>query len=316
MLEDNFTPTVRARVPNYRSDTLNGEAWTPTSPLRQYSLKGQPEVSTKYRTGDINSSEFAELQSQPIREHTWITVITGTQSNSSLYEKVRMAPRPRHYAIEDAGGNLNAQETTSSPPRSDQRIVINRHIEDESRLVWKALPSHSDFEDDPRRYLAYSKSTVKILRHGGMHARNGSVCFRRYANSMNGMMLKAGYRGQYTRNNTKEWLWNNYCDLIWYVRRGCDKPRFEILAPADLDAGGNLDALYKYSQHVVAIRAMGGHSDLQVNPEEMGRVKITHETCPRLFHGTYWRYIDSIFDKRVKTRRPRPQRQKRSFLQL
>ena len=51
MFEDNFTPTVRARVPNYQSDTLNGEAWTPTSPLRHYSLKGQPEVSTKYRTG-------------------------------------------------------------------------------------------------------------------------------------------------------------------------------------------------------------------------------------------------------------------------
>jgi hypothetical protein len=130
---------------------------------------------------------------------------------------------------------------------------------------------------------------------------------------MYGMMLKAGYRGQYTRNNTKEWSWNNYCDLIWYVRRGCDKPRFEILAPADLDAGGNLVALYKYSQHVVAIRAMGGHSDLQVDPEEMGRVKITHETCPKLFHVTFWRYIDSIFDKGLKAGGPDPNGRKEVF---
>ena len=133
-----------------------------------------------------------------------------------------------------------------------------------------------------------------------MHAKNGSVLFQQYANSMYGMMFKAGYRGQYTRNNTKEWMWNTYCGLIWYVRRGCDKPRFAILAPANLDARGNLVALEKYSQHVVAIRAMGGHSDLQVDPEEMGRVKITHETCPRLLRVTYWRNINSIFDTGLK----------------
>ena len=129
-----------------------------------------------------------------------------------------------------------------------------------------------------------------------MHAKDGSVLFPKYANAMYNMMLKTGSRGQFTRHNTKEWLWETYCDLIWYVRRGCNKPRFEMLAPAYLDAGGNLFALEKYSQNVVAIRAMGGHSDLSVDPEEMGRVRITHETCPRLFHVTYWRNIKSIFD--------------------
>ena len=34
MLEDNLTPTVRVKMPNYLSDTSNGEAWTPTSPLK------------------------------------------------------------------------------------------------------------------------------------------------------------------------------------------------------------------------------------------------------------------------------------------
>ena len=98
---------------------------------------------------------------------------------------------------------------------------------------------------------------------------------------MYNQMLAAGHRGQYTKDNEEDWYWKNYHNLIWYIRRGCNKPRFEILAPA------NLDALYWYSQSVVAIRAMGGHSNLQVDPEEMGRVRVTHETCPRLFHVTF-----------------------------
>ena len=40
MLEDNLTPTVRVKVPNYQSHTINGKAMTPTSPLRHYSLTG------------------------------------------------------------------------------------------------------------------------------------------------------------------------------------------------------------------------------------------------------------------------------------
>ena len=65
-----------------------------------------------------------------------------------------------------------------------------------------------------------------------MHAKDGSVLVPKYANAMYNMMLKTGSRGQFTRHNTKEWLWKTYCDLIWYVRRGCNKPRFEMLAPA------------------------------------------------------------------------------------
>ena len=98
----------------------------------------------------------------------------------------------------------------------------------------------------------------------------------------------------------RKWLWKTYCELIYYVRAGCNKPRFEMLAPANLDAGGDLVALGKYSKHVVAIRAMGGNANLRVNPEEMGRVKITHETCPRLFHVTYKRNITSILKNWLK----------------
>jgi hypothetical protein len=37
-----------------------------------------------------------------------------------------------------------------------------------------------------------------------------------------------------------------------------------------------------------------------VNPEEMGRVRITHETCPRLFHVTYKSNITSLVDKGLR----------------
>jgi len=89
-------------------------------------------------------------------------------------------------------------------------------------------------------------------------------------------------------------LWQTWAELIFYLRSGCDKPRYQILAPANLDAGGDLVALEKYSQHVVAIRAVGGHSYLRVDPAEMGRVKVTHETCPQLFHVTYRNNIPSL----------------------
>ena len=94
-LDSNFTPTVRVRVPSYQTETLDGKAWTPTTPLRSYTLEGKPEVSTAYRTGVLSSIGIEELQKQPHREDTWITVITGTESNSILYEKVQMAPDPR-----------------------------------------------------------------------------------------------------------------------------------------------------------------------------------------------------------------------------
>ena len=162
------------------------------------------------------------------------------------------------------------------------------------------LPSHAHFEKNERKYLEYSKSTVILLRHSRMHASNGAVCFQRYANAMYNQMLKAGFRGQYTRENEEDWYWNDYHNLIWYIRRGCNKPRLEILAPANSDAGGDLDALKVLSRSIVAIRALGGHSKLQINPEDMGRVQVTHETCPILFHATLWTYKESIYDKGLK----------------
>ena len=161
-----------------------------------------------------------------------------------------------------------------------------------SRLVWKTIPCNMQLPGG--LYHQYSKATAKLLRHGHLHARDGSVRFKQYADAMYGMMLTSRNGRQFTRRNSDKWLWRTWCELIYYVRAGCNKPRFQILAPANLDAGGNLVALEKYSQHVVAIRAVGGHSNLRVDPEEMGIVKITHETCPQLFHVTYKSNIPSL----------------------
>jgi len=110
-------------------------------------------------------------------------------------------------------------------------------------------------------------------------------------------MLKVGsYYGQFNQWNWEEWGWQTYCDLLWYVKAGCNKPRFELLAPANLNVGGRLVAVEKLSKNVVSIRAMGGHSQLSVDPVQMGRVKITHEMFPQLYHVTYWANIDSIYD--------------------
>ena len=167
-----------------------------------------------------------------------------------------------------------------------------------SRLVWKALPCNMQLPG--QLYHQYSKATAKLLRHGHLHARDGSVRFKNYADAMYGMMLRSGHRGQFTRGNSDNWLWKTWCKLIYYVRAGCNKPRFQMLAPANLDAGGDLDALEKHSQHVVAIRAVGGHSNLRVDPEEMGRVRITHDPCPRLLHVTYQSNITSLVDKGLR----------------
>ena len=114
---------------------------------------------------------------------------------------------------------------------------------------------------------------------------------------MYGQMMKVGdYPRQFNHNNYDEWGWQTYSDLLWYVKAGCNKPRFELLAPANCSAGGHLDALVYTGQNVVAIRAIGGHSKLSIDPAQMNRVKVTHETFPRLYHVTYWSNIDSIYD--------------------
>ena len=150
-----------------------------------------------------------------------------------------------------------------------------------------------------RDYFFYSFSTTVILRHKGIHKKDGSVCFQRYANLMYGQMMKVGdYYRQFNHENYDEWGWQSYSDLLWYVKAGCNKPRFELLAPPNCSAGGHLDALVHLSrsQNVVAIRAMGGHSKFSVDPAQMSRAKVTHETFPRLYHVTYWSNIDSIYD--------------------
>ena len=120
-----------------------------------------------------------------------------------------------------------------------------------------------------------------VLRHKGVHKRDGSVEFKIYANLMYGQMLKEGRRPRrYRHDNDKNWGWYSNGDLLWLVKAGCDKPRFELLAPRNFSAGGNLDALVHTSENVVAIRAIGGHTKKAVDPAQMNRVKARAEHSP------------------------------------
>ena len=111
-----------------------------------------------------------------------------------------------------------------------------------SRLVWKTVPCNMQLPGG--LYHSYSKETAKLLRHGHLHARDGSVRFKQYADSMYHMMLTSGGgRRRFTKSNSDTWLWKTWAELIFNLRSGCDKPRYQILAPANLDAGGDLVAL-------------------------------------------------------------------------
>ena len=68
-----------------------------------------------------------------------------------------------------------------SPLKNERRNVTNHPTEDDSRLVWKVLPSHAHFEKYGSAYFEYSKSTSMLLRHADMHASNGAVCFHKFA---------------------------------------------------------------------------------------------------------------------------------------
>ena len=95
------TPTLRVRVPCYQNESLDGKmACTPGTPARSYTIDGKPEVSTAYRNSEVTQQGIEELKREPHRDDTWITIITGTESNSILYEKALMAPEPTTHRVE------------------------------------------------------------------------------------------------------------------------------------------------------------------------------------------------------------------------
>ena len=84
-------------------------------------------------------------------------------------------------------------------------------------------------------------------------------------------------------------------------KAGCNKPRFEILAPQNSNtAGGNPDAVVQTGENIVAIRAIGGQPGQAVDPTLFNRVEVTHKIVHRLHHVTSWNRLDSIYDKGLR----------------
>ena len=77
-----------------------------------------------------------------------------------------------------------------------------------------------------KMYFHYSHATSMVLRHKGIHANDASVDFKVYAKLMYGHMLKEGRNRRFRQNNYSEWGWWSKGELLWYVKAGCDKPRF------------------------------------------------------------------------------------------
>jgi hypothetical protein len=95
------TPTLRVRVPCYQNESLKGKlAWTAGTPERIYTLDGKPDLASAYRNCEVTQQGISALKKDAQREDTWITIITGTESNSILYEKALMTPEPTTHRVE------------------------------------------------------------------------------------------------------------------------------------------------------------------------------------------------------------------------
>ena len=99
-------------------------------------------------------------------------------------------------------------------------------------------------------------------------------------------MLTESRNQTFREENYDAWGWWTGGDLLWYVKAGCDKPRFEVLVPQDSNTAGE----------IVAIRAIGGQSGPAIDPTLFNRVKVTHKDFHRLYHVTTWPRLESIYD--------------------
>ena len=101
------TPTLAVRVPCYQNESLDGKlAWTPETPEKIYTIDGRPDLAEAFRKFDATQEGIKALKRDGQREYTWITIITGTECNSILYEKLQMAPAPTTHKTVELGETL------------------------------------------------------------------------------------------------------------------------------------------------------------------------------------------------------------------
>ena len=233
-------------------------------------------------------------------------------------KKIRISQLPDNTTVESSSLEIDTylceQIDTKRKSEIAHRAMIIYFREQRNntkhKLVWKTIPCERLLAGDLYRH--YSKETAKLLRHSHLHARDGSVRFKQFADEMYQVMLRPR-RYRYTdiftgrpATSTRPWDFESWTELIFNIRSGSDKPRYQILAPANLNAGGDLVALENYSQYVAAIRALGGHSNEGVDSAQMGRVKITHEICPQLYHVTYRNNLPSLKQIGLRPGGPKP----------
>jgi hypothetical protein len=95
------TPTLAVRAPCYQNESLEGKlAWTPGAPEETYTIDGRPDLAEAFRKFDAKQEGIKTFKRDSQQEDTWITIITGTECNSILYEKLLMAPAPTTHTVE------------------------------------------------------------------------------------------------------------------------------------------------------------------------------------------------------------------------
>ena len=240
-------------------------------------------------------------------------------------KKIRISKLPDNTTVDNPCSDIDTYLCEQIDIKRKSKIAYDaliiyfreQRFNTKHKLVWKTIPCDGLLAGDLYRH--YSKETARLLRHSHLHDRDGSVRFKQYADEMYQKMLEPR-RYRYTSiesgrpaSSSRPWLFESWTELIFNIRSGSDKPRYQILAPANLNAGGDLVALEKYSQYVVAIRALGGHSNLCVDPAKMGRIKVTHEICPQLYHVTYKDNLPSLKQIGLRPGGPKPNGRKEVF---
>ena len=139
--------------------------------------------------------------------------------------------------------------------------------------AWALVPYHNC---EKRGSYAYniSKRAVFILRHNEGTRKNadGSVCIETMLQTI------ADFGGNSRRKLTLPYF-------LQCLQRASDKSRFETYNVA--------------GQGVIAIRAIQGHSAVNVSPQLMHWNLFTHEDSPRLYHGTSWNKWRNICKKGI-----------------
>ena len=87
------------------------------------------------------------------------------------------------------------------------------------------------------------------------------------------------------------WGWYSAYILLRILQMASDIHCFEILLKNPREAAPTRNSMIK----LIAIRAIGGHRSCQIDINLFNRVKNTDQIFSRLYHGTKYSALESIF---------------------